>query len=462
MDAPAILFSRRCANTRRLVFVSAAINSDSAKGVSPDLALTPELALVPEVRSLLEAVDLPIGRWDRECRLTFFNPPYLTWARRTPQQLLGHTVQELYGDEAWSAARPAFELGLAGKQATYLRLLRHFDTPRWARVQVFPERRDSGQIDAVFTIAHDVHDEITAGLALKRSNWLLEQALENIPWGVIESDSKLIVTRWSRSAEAILGYSEQECLGTHRLSRGVPAESRVAILVVYERLLRGEIDSWVDQTQYVRKDKQRIWVEWTLSALRDEEGRVVSLLTFVRDVTQQVDTHARLLHHAERDSLTGLLTRRAIMERLEAALSRCTCDDMLALYFIDLDGFKDINDQLGHASGDRLLMQVAQALQNVLRRDDAVGRLGGDEFVVLSAVADIASAQGLAAKLVDATAAAGYDRHAGLRVTASVGFATIPAHARNSFELLQRADDAMYEAKRKGKNRWAMCSENAA
>jgi diguanylate cyclase (GGDEF)-like protein len=369
---------------------------------SSDDALPPGLAAVPEVRSLLEAVDLPIGRWDAEGRLTFFNPPYVSWARRTPQALRGKSLKELYGEDAWTAARPAFERGFQGQQADYLRLLRHLDPPRWARIQVFPERGKNGRIEAIYTIAHDVHDDVTAAMALKRSNWLLQQALDN---------------------------------------------------------LRGEIDNWVEQAQYIRKDRRRIWVEWTLSALRDEEGRVVSLLTFVRDVTHQVDTHARLLHHAERDALTGVLSRRAIMERLDTALSRRTRGDMLALCFIDLDGFKQINDRLGHVRGDRLLVQVAHAIQDVLRRDDAIGRLGGDEFVVLSAVADLSAAQALAAKLVEVSATAGYDLLSGLRVTASIGVAAVPLHARSSFDLLQRADDAMYAAKNDGKNRWVLCSQ---
>lgn len=131
------------------------------QALTPDDALLPGLAAVPEVRSLLEAVDLPIDRWDAEGRLTFFNPPYLAWAHRTPQELRGKSLKELYGDEAWAAAQPAFERGFAGQQADYLRLLRHLDPPRWAR-----------------------------------------------------------------SAQAILGYTEAERLGTHRLSLGVPEEER--------------------------------------------------------------------------------------------------------------------------------------------------------------------------------------------------------------------------------------------
>lgn len=415
------------------------------------------LTAVPQVRRLLEAIDLPIGRWDRQARLTFFNPPYVVWARRPPEALLGHTLQSIYGTSAWEAAEPAFARAFEGAQADYTRLLHHLEVPRWARIQVFPERGDQGQIDAVYTIAHDIHDDLVAAQSLRRANWLLEQSLQNIPWGVIESNADLIITRWSRAAEAILGYAAAERLGTHRLAFGVPDAIRPKTQSIYDRMRRGEIDSWVEQSPYVRKDGRSIWIEWTSSALRDEDGRVVSLLTFVRDITHQIDTHARLLHHAERDALTGVLSRRAIMERLDTALARRGHDDLLAMYFVDLDGFKQINDRLGHVRGDRLLAQVAHAVQDVVRRDDAVGRLGGDEFVVLSEVADLPSAEILAAKIVDAVAAAGYDLLSGLRVTASVGVAITPVHARSGFELLQRADDAMYLAKNQGRNRWAIC-----
>ncbi len=417
----------------------------------------PGLAAVPQVRRLLEAVDLPIGRWDRQARLTFFNPPYVVWARRAPDELLGRTLQDIYGTAAWEAAAPAFERAFAGEQADYTRLLQHLHTPRWARIQVFPERDDRGQVHAVYTIAHDIHDDMMAAQSLRRANWLLEQSLQNIPWGVIESDADLIITRWSRAAEAILGYTAAERLGTHRLAYGVPDATRPKTQAVYDRMCRGEIDSWVEQSPYLHKDGRSIWIEWTSSALRDEVGRVVSLLTFVRDVTHQVDTHARLLHRAERDALTGVLSRRAIMERMEAELARRSHDDLLAMYFLDLDGFKQINDRLGHVRGDRLLAQVAHAVQDIVRREDAVGRLGGDEFIVLSDVADVASAESLAGKLVDVIAAAGYDLLSGLRVTASVGVAITPIHARTGFELLQRADDAMYLAKNLGRNRWALC-----
>ncbi len=420
------------------------------------------LAALPQVRRLIEAVDLPIGRWDRQSRLTFFNPPYVRWARRDPAELVGRTLAELYGHPAWEAAAPAFETAFSGRAAEYRRLLHHLGTPRWARVQVFPEHGDDGSIDAVYTIAHDIHDDVIAAQALQRTNWLLEQALHNSPWGVIESGPDLIITRWSPAAETILGYTAAERLGTHRFALGIPPEELAKTQAAYARLLHGDIDSWIDQSRYLRKDGQTIWVEWTVSALREPGGKVESLLTFVRDVTLQVESHARLLHHAERDALTGVLSRRAIMERLDAALARRAPGETLAMFFIDLDGFKRINDRLGHIRGDALLVQVAQALREAVRAGDAVGRLGGDEFIVLDAVDGEAGALALAQRLVDAAAQAGFDPASGQRVTVSVGVALVPQHARSTYELLQRADDAMYAAKAAGKNRCALYSLTVA
>jgi diguanylate cyclase (GGDEF)-like protein len=139
------------------------------------------------------------------------------------------------------------------------------------------------------------------------------------------------------------------------------------------------------------------------------------------------------------------------------ALERRQPSELLAVCFIDLDGFKPVNDSLGHHEGDRLLTQVAQALAASVRGEDVVGRLGGDEFVVVGLLRSESDAGELAEKLVRAVRDASLGSHPHAQVTASVGVAMVPQHARNNFELLQRADDAMYVAKRSGKNRWVIC-----
>ena len=408
------------------------------------------------VRRLLEAVDLPIGRWDAQSRLTFCNPPYLRWARLPAQALLGKTLVELYGVEAWGRAQSAFARAFGGLHAEYERLLTHLQPPRWGRVQVFPEFTALGEVTAVYTVAFDIHNDVVLAESLRRSNWLLEQHMLNAPWGVVETDGDLRVTRWSRAAEQILGYTASQSLQLDCLDRGVAPANLQPWHDTLRRIRQGELQSSVVQRPHHLPDGHRIWSEWTLSALHDAAGGMVSLLCFVRDVSDQVRRHARLQREAEHDALTGVLSRRAIMHRLDVALERRQPGELLALCFIDLDGFKPVNDSLGHHEGDRLLMHVAKALAASVRGDDVVGRLGGDEFVVVALLRSERDAGVLAEKLVCAVREASHGLHPRAQVTASVGVAMVPQHAHNNFELLQRADDAMYSAKRSGKNRWVI------
>ena len=144
-----------------------------------------------------------------------------------------------------------------------------------------------------------------------------------------------------------------------------------------------------------------------------------------------------------------------MMDRVEAALADAQRQPV-ALYFVDLDGFKAVNDRLGHHEGDALLIAVGAALQASVRAEDAVGRFGGDEFLVMANVRDVEGAHALALHMVAAVQLAGSGKLAGV-VSASIGYALAPADARHPLNLLQQADDAMYAAKRFGKNQALHC-----
>jgi diguanylate cyclase (GGDEF)-like protein len=152
------------------------------------------------------------------------------------------------------------------------------------------------------------------------------------------------------------------------------------------------------------------------------------------------------------DSLTGLLNRGALRERLQATVARIGKDEsvMAALLVLDLDGFKAVNDTLGHPAGDALLIQVARTLTRSLRPTDVVARLGGDEFaVLLTHLPDAASAEIISRQLLTKLRAGSYSVHGiELAVDASIGIALLPEHGRDTDLLLQRADVAMYQAKR--------------
>ena len=133
-------------------------------------------------------------------------------------------------------------------------------------------------------------------------------------------------------------------------------------------------------------------------------------------------------------------------------------DTPVALFFVDLDGFKAVNDQLGHREGDRLLVSVGAALQGAVRAEDAVGRFGGDEFLVLARMRDVGGAHTLALHMLHAVRALTLPPSTTPLLSASIGYALAPADAQHPMKLLQLADDAMYAAKHLGKDQVMHCA----
>lgn len=177
-----------------------------------------------------------------------------------------------------------------------------------------------------------------------------------------------------------------------------------------------------------------------------------AVLVIFRDISERKLAQRYLEHMAHNDALTGLPNRTLFFDRLDQCLLQARrYRQRFALLYIDLDGFKAVNDRLGHREGDALLVKVAQALQKSVRADDAVGRFGGDEFLVLAAVRNPSGARALALHMLEAIRQVSATVGGG--VSASIGYALAPADAQHPLKLLQAADDAMYAAKRLGKDR---------
>lgn len=158
------------------------------------------------------------------------------------------------------------------------------------------------------------------------------------------------------------------------------------------------------------------------------------------------------------DPLTGLPNRRLLEDRIATTLQHATRHSRkAAVMYLDLDGFKPINDTHGHATGDEILKQVAQRLVSSSRKEDTVARVGGDEFViVLAEVTNVASAQEPASKLIEVVSEPYQVGDLSLNLSASIGIALFPDHANDVNQLIHMADQALYEAKRSGKNRYCV------
>ncbi len=197
--------------------------------------------------------------------------------------------------------------------------------------------------------------------------------------------------------------------------------------------------------------------EYLLAPVLDEHKNTEATVCILRDVTERALAEEKIWHNAHHDLLTGLPNRRLFLDRLEQEVKHAKRSSLpLSVLFMDLDGFKEINDSLGHEAGDRLLFEVAERLSGCVREEDTVARLGGDEFtVILTGAHQREDVEHVAQTVIDALARPFHLAQKSVRISASIGISRYPQDAAMPVALLQAADQAMYEAKRSGSNR--MC-----
>lgn len=197
--------------------------------------------------------------------------------------------------------------------------------------------------------------------------------------------------------------------------------------------------------------------EYLLAPVVGEHRNTEATLCIFRDVTERVLAEEKIQHNAYHDLLTGLPNRRLFLDRLEQEVKHAKRNNLpLAVLFMDLDGFKEVNDSLGHEVGDSLLSGVAERLTDCVRADDSVARLGGDEFtVILKGAKQRKHVESLTQIIIDALAIPFLITNQSVQISVSIGIAFYPQDASSPFDLLSAADQAMYKAKKSGSNR--MC-----
>ncbi|WP_086803923.1 putative bifunctional diguanylate cyclase/phosphodiesterase [Streptomyces caniscabiei] len=231
---------------------------------------------------------------------------------------------------------------------------------------------------------------------------------------------------------------------------------------LYDELVRGEREHYHTEKAFSRPDGTVLWTNLTVSLLRDADGRPQYQLALMEDTTERRLLNLRLRYEATHDALTGLPNRTLFFERLEKALAAGD-GQRFGLCYLDLDGFKTINDSLGHAAGDRLLVEVADRLQSCATAPgEMVARLGGDEFVALTTGTDTErEVDELADRIMNALVTPVRIDGRELLVRGSIGIVEGPAGERGPAEVLRSADITMYRAKSAGGNRYEMADAEA-
>ena len=289
---------------------------------------------------------------------------------------------------------------------------------------------------------------------------LSANVLEHIADGVMVLDVHGRIVATNPAFTRITGYAEHEALGrssslsSHEVNESAAGSRNDPAL--YQELWRelGASGFWRGEIWDTRKGGEAYLEALTVSAVRDDDGVTTHYVCVFSDITRARESQIQLDHLAHHDALTALPNRLLYHDRLRHAMARAERDDeQLAVLFIDLDRFKNVNDTLGHHVGDELLKQAAQALSRCLREGDTLARLGGDEFIVL--LEDVDGVHG-ATRVADKLMAmfeqpfdvAGHE----LFVTGSVGISLYPQDGDDMHILIRNADVAMYQAKARGRN----------
>ena len=329
----------------------------------------------------------------------------------------------------------------------------------WVEGHATPERLDEGST-IWHGYIHDVTERERARRDLEESEAKYRTLVENAPVVIYrcEVEPPWRMLHISRSAERLSGHPSDAFLdGTVSWGDLIHPEDAT-------RLEQAMADVVADHRAFeleyriIRNDGAIRWMREAGDVHRLPGPHAgICLQGIITDITEQKSDQVQLQRSAHYDALTGLPNRVLLADRLEQAMVRaCRSENVLAVLFIDLDNFKPINDEHGHATGDDLLVAIAERMRNSLRSVDTLARLGGDEFVaVLSDLSEPGDAQPLVRRVLEAVAVPLDIRGLKLQVTGSIGLTFYPqATDQDADQLLRQADQAMYQSKVKGRNTW--------
>ncbi len=298
----------------------------------------------------------------------------------------------------------------------------------------------------------ELKNKIRANLQLVAK--LMGKVFENAEEGVMITDANSYILNVNQAFVKVTQYTKEEVLGKkpsilHSGNHDKGFYERMWDILLREKRWQGEV--WNS-----RKNNE-IYPEWlSITAVLDDNGDTSHYIGIFSDVSVKNEGDERLYHLAHYDSLCNLPNRMLFYDRLRQSLSRSKrSNQKIAVMFMDLDGFKQVNDEYGHGVGDELLQQVSQRVTAVLRESDTLARIGGDEFTIIINDVDKTETIDMIANKILAAIKEDYFLHEqAFSVSASIGISLFPDNSEDVNTLVKHADIAMYKAKNEGKNRF--------
>lgn len=392
-------------------------------------------------------LDLTTGTvdWSPECWRILGREPRADWG-------MSDIVEVVHTDDraAVTAALDLLRRGTAPEVQEF-RVLRPDGELRWLREAFAVHHDDTGRAVSALGTMLDISDIRRAEDRRRTAEATLAEGFDRSRIGMMVSDpdgrSRMVNAAYLR----IAGRAEAEVLGGHGGSWVHPADAEHAGRF-RDQMLAGELADYELEHRVQRPDGEVRWVHKTVSVVRHDDGHPAYFLGQVQDVTERKEAEQKLAHQAFHDPLTGLPNRALLTDRVEQALARATrSGGPVAALFLDLDQFKVVNDSIGHAAGDELLVAAAARLRSVVRPGDTLARFGGDEFVLICEGLGRAGAEELGARVAKAMERPFTLAGRAVVVTVSIGIATAE-RVDDAGSLLRDADAAMYRAKVRGRN----------
>lgn len=416
------------------------------------------LAQAQYLQHIVNHADAAIFSCDKRGIVHSWNPAAQELFGYASTDIVGHSVECLHAPEeqqAWLREMQAMHADKQVHTADTTRL--HKDgTVVHVAMTLTPIVNEAQELIGVNAMMRSIEDKIRARiteLTLKRQSKYFEAIVNSSDDAIISNDLHGIVQSWNVSAERLFGYTAKEMIGQSIMTI-VGHDKEIEEKRLLDQLIAGTPVTQLNTVRR-RKDGTDIHVSISMSTLTDDTDTVVGVSTIARDISDRIVAEQTIWQHANFDILTHLPNQRLLTNRAQQVLPECTRrQEKAAVVYIDIDRLKDINDELGHACGDALLVEVASRLSRSIRMQDTVAHLGGDEFVVLiNGFTDSNTIDHVVERiqrtLDEPVRVASRD----INVSISAGVSVYPDDGLQWVDLMGHADSALYEAKKAGRNR---------
>ncbi len=406
------------------------------------------------VRTIIDNIPALVSYVDTGYRYTFVNAQVRDMYPDSGE-LVGRTVGEVRGETFFRTVQPYLDRALAGESVAIEKKggLSDGGESRTYQAHFVPDVGVDGQVKGVFALSFDTTALTSALREQETAKHFLHTITDNLPVLISYFDRERRIMFANATVKEWLGLSPEEVRGMplHDVIGGERYSDREAMVDAALAGHRVEFDA-----QLHLRDRHRLTHTVYIPDF-GKDGEVRGAFSLTLDVTETKAVETRLAQLARQDGLTALPNRTALDECLEAALARSRRTGVaMAVMFLDIDFFKQINDQLGHGAGDAILVEFAERLRRAVRVTDAVFRLGGDEFVVvMENIATEEAAAQVAQKIGALIRGEPFEAAAQVRVTASIGvYSGYPGMKTSAKAFLEKADEALYTAKAAGRDRY--------